>query len=786
VILPTLLFNGRSWLWPAAAVLAAVLVFLGWSYRAAPRGFVRWICLGLKLAGVAALAVCLLEPLWSGQRARPGANLVAIVADNSMGLQIKDRGQTRSRGESLRDLLNPQRQNWQGALEENFEVRRYLFDARVQATKDFSELTFDGRASAIGAALRTMADRYRNRPLAGVLLLTDGNATDLHAAPDLAGLPPIYPVVIGEQGPARDISVQQARVSQTDFEDAPVSVQADVTALGYSGEPIVAQLLDTTGKKVEELTLSARKANDTLAFHFRFRPAKPGLSFYRLNVRAKSELGTPASTQEATLANNSRVLSVDRGHGPYRILYVTGRPNWEFKFLNRAAQEDDQLQLVALMRVAKREPKFAFRGRAGESSNPLFRGFENQSAEQVESYDQPVFVRLNTRDKFELRAGFPSTPEELYGYHAVIIDDLEAEFFTPQQAALMQKYISERGAGLLMLGGMECFQEGNYARTPIGDMLPVYLDKPEPGKPPEQLHLSLTREGWLQPWARLRDNESDEKSRLGAMPPFLVLNRVREAKPGATTIAEVTDAAGKKYPALVAQRFGRGRTAALMIGDVWHWGLHDADSHHDMDKAWRQLLRWLVADVPNEVELTAEPQPDDAAGAMQLQVRVRDQKFQPMDNAAVLVEVQPVMTEGGTAGTNSIRLRAEPSASEAGMYQVAYVPHLTGGYRATAFVTNSVGAEVGRPAAGWTTDMAAEEFRSLTPNVALLEDIARKTGGEIISASKLNEFARKLPQHHAPVMEAWTFPLWHTPVMFGFALACLVSEWGLRRWKGMP
>src|SRR5580765_5755034 len=126
VILATLLINGRFWLWPAAAVLAAALLFLGWSYRAAPRGPVRWICLGLKLLGVAALAMCLLEPLWSGQRAKPGANLVAIVADNSMGLKIKDRGQTRSRGEVLRDLLNPQRETWQGALEDNFEVRRYL------------------------------------------------------------------------------------------------------------------------------------------------------------------------------------------------------------------------------------------------------------------------------------------------------------------------------------------------------------------------------------------------------------------------------------------------------------------------------------------------------------------------------------------------------------------------------------------------------------------------------------------------------------------------------------
>lgn len=764
------------------------MLLLVWSYRGSPRGGIRWLCLGLKLLGLAALATCLLEPLWSGQRARPGANLMAIVADNSMGLQIKDRGQTRSRGEALRDLLNPQTVSWQGALEENFEVRRYFFDARLQATKDFSELAFDGRASAIGTTLRTIAERYRNRPIAGVLLLTDGNATDIHGVPDVTGLPPTFPVVIGDQGPARDIAVQQARVSQTDFEDAPVSAQADVTETGYSGDAITAQLLDSTGKKVEEATLIGRKGTETLAFHFRFRPAKSGLSFYRLHVRGKSELGAsePNATEEATLANNSRVLAVDRGHGPYRILYVAGRPNWEFKFLNRAAQEDDQLQLVGLIRVAKREPKFAFRGRVGESSNPVFRGFGDQSADKVESYDQPVLVRLNTRDKFELRAGFPSTPEELYGYHAVILDDVEAEFFTPQQAALLQKYVSERGAGLLMLGGMECFQEGNYARTPIGDMLPVYLDRPEQNKPPEQLHLSLTREGWLQPWARLRDNEGDEKTRLENMPAFRVLNRVREAKPGATTIAEVSDVAGKKYPALVAQRFGRGRTAALMVGDVWHWGLHDADSHKDMDKAWRQLLRWLVADVPNEVELTVEPQPEDAAGAVQLQVRARDAKFQPLDNAAVLVEVQPVMAEGasGTA-TNSIRLRAEASSSEAGLYEASYVPHLTGGYRATAFVTNSVGAEAGRAEAGWSSDMAAEEFRSLTPNVAFLEELARKTGGEVIAANNLNEFAQKLPHRRAPVMEAWTFPLWHTPAMFGFALACLITEWGLRRWKGM-
>ena len=272
------------------------------------------------------------------------------------------------------------------------------------------------------------------------------------------------------------------------------------------------------------------------------------------------------------------------------------------------------------------------------------------------------------------------------------------------------------------------------------------------------------------------------------MAPFQVFNRVHGVKPGASVIATVQDDSGKSSPALVAQRFGRGRTVALTVGDVWRWGLRDADAHRDMDKAWRQLMRWLVTDVPNRVDLAAERLPEDPNGAVSLRVRVRDPKFQPLDNATVSLDVQPVMVEAAAAEpmTNSIRLRAEPSAAEPGLYEAAYLPRATGGYKVTACVTNSAGLEVGRAEAGWSTDLAAEEFRSLTPNIALLESIARKTGGEMVRADALNQFARRVPQRPAPVMDAWTYPVWHTPAVFAFALACLLGEWGLRRWKGLP
>jgi uncharacterized membrane protein len=784
-----LVLSGKTWLWFGVAVLAVLSALLFWSYSAASQKSVRWICAGCKTLGIAALLFCLLEPLWSGQRARPGANVFAVLADNSESLQIKDRGASRSRAAMLTDILNPQQTSWQAALEENFEVRRYLFDGRLQSVRDFGELSFDGSASAINLALLNLGERYHGRPLAGILLLTDGNGTDLAGATNWTGLPPIYPVAIGTLDPIRDLAVQQAHVTQTAFEDAPVSVQAQVTASRFSGQPVVAQLLDAAGKIVADQTLRPRTDEETLAFRFQFRPASSGLCFYRLRVASKDEVGTtgPAQSDEATLTNNSRTIVVDRGGGPYRILYVAGRPNWEFKFLNRAVQEDDQIQMVGLIRVAKREPKFNFLGRAGETSNPLYRGFGNQTAEDVERYDQPVLVRLNTRDELELRTGFPRTAEDLYRYAAIIIDDVEAEFFSAEQALLVQKFVGERGAGLLMLGGMESFQQGNYKRTPIGDILPVYLNATELTQMPGPVRLGLTREGWLQEWARLRDSESAEKKRLQEMSAFHVLNAVREVKPGASVIATVTNETGQAWPALVIQRFGRGRTAALTIGDLWRWGAHDPASHQDLDKFWRQSMRWLVNDTPKQVELTVQPQPPGAQTGVMLQVRARDEQFRPVDNASATVIVEPVDPQTlKPIATNAIRLQAEPAETEPGLYQVGFIPRSSGGYKASVTVTNSEGVELGRSEAGWSTDPEADEFRSLSPNVSFLKSLAQKTGGELVSANQLRDFVRSLPTKRAPVMDAWTFPLWHTPAMLGFALACLFGEWALRRWKGLP
>jgi uncharacterized membrane protein len=776
-------WGAPGWLYPAAGLLAVALAAVLWSYlRPGPSRAVRASAAFLKAVALAAIALCLLEPLRHGTRPRPGANLFAILADGSRSMNIRGAGEARSRGEEVRGWLRPDAP-WQVRLAQDFDVRRYVFGGRLESAGDFRDVGFDGDESALGTSLEAVARRYRGRPLAGVLVFTDGNATDLDGRVlDASGLPPIYPVIAGGEGPPRDVAVRGVTASLTNFESAPVTVQAEIAHNGLAGEDISARLIDASGAVVEEVIQRADGTGRIVA-RFEVRPQGTGIHAYRVLAAARPEidrLEKDGAGTEATLANNSRLVMVDRARGPYRVLYVSGRPNWEFKFLRRALDEDDEVELVGLIRIAKREPKFDFRSRFGESTNPLFRGFGNQGQEDLEKYDQPVLIRLGTADSEELRAGFPKTAGELFRYDAIILDDLEAEFFTQEQMALVRDFVAKRGGGFLMLGGQESFAKGGYARTPIGDLCPVYLDQVAV-KPAAEAgyRLDLTREGEIQPWVRLRKTEEGERRRLEEMPLFFTFHPTRGIKPGATVLVEARDAGGGSSPALVEHRFGKGRAAALLAGDLWRWGLKRKSAEDgDLEKAWRQTVRWLVGDVPRRVEGDVE-EARAPSGPARIVVRARGETYEPLENASVSVRVT------GPAG-EAVDLTAKASEKEAGSYEVEYAPRLPGAYRAKVSVRDPEGKPAGEREIGWAADPAAREYRDLAPDRALLERLARESGGEVVDGGRLDAFAAGLYHRRIPITDPWTYPLWHRWSVLLFAFLCLAGEWGLRRWKGLP
>ncbi len=802
-----LVIGDRGWILPAILIaVVGILLAVGMNRRRiaqAPLGP------SLRVIGWLLLAMCLMNPLWSSSRPRSGANVFAVVADISRSHLVTSGSGTETRAdafvESLKNGEKADPVGWLNQLNQDFELRRYTVADRLQQVDRFDPVEFNGTASSLQTALLQLKQRYEGQPLAGVILLSDGIATDRSVdLEQLKGMPPVFPVLPPEDTSRPDAAVGSYSVTQTAFDDAPVTIQVQPTTFNVSSGQIEMTLLDADGTPIET---QSRAVSDPSPLKFRHRPTSAGTVFYRLKVVLKDSSGNDVAT-ESTTVNNEQMITVERGAMPRRVLYVSGRPNWEFKFLKRAVETDPQVQMVALIRIARKEAKFDFRGNEGERSNSLFRGFDKTEAEVAEEYDEPVLIRLGTKDDKELRGGFPETAEELFAYDAIILDDVEADFFLADQMKLIYDFVSRRGGGLLMMGGQESFRQGDFDRTPIGEMLPVDLSR-EMKSPTAGIRLSLTRDGWLQPWIRLRSDEIAEEERLKSMPEFRTLNSSSYVRPGAVVMAEVQDDQDNHWPALIVQRFGKGRTAALCVGDLWRWRLNEglrtlqglnfstplidpdrgsvrpADAPDedlgDHARACRQMVRWLVADVPKRMDVVVREDPSQGTGSVRLTAFVRGTDFEARENADVKFSVT------GPEG-QSFELTGEPSDTVSGQFETTVAASQAGAWNVSvkAAVSDEADAEPLVATTGWASQPDQREMKSVQIDHAFLNQVASLTGGRTVALSDLENFVDGLPESTAPLVEVWSWPIWHSWWIFVTAIGCLATDWTLRRRRGLP
>jgi len=801
-MLAVISFSSLHWLVPALLLVGSSAVLASWSYAAVDaRERLKRQALALKLVALGLLAVCLIEPVWSGVQAKPHSNHFIVLADNSQSLNVRlaQDKDAPTLAEQFRTLVDAQQpQHWIERLAQDFSLHTATFDRRLRPASELARLEHNGEQSALQAAWASLAQRFQGQPVGGVLLLSDGQPTDVtladldaHAA-EWKKLGPCYPIIVEEPTARPDLAVGAVSVSETSFEDAPVTVTCEVRASGLkqtSNVSVACQLIGTDSTVLEDQTQSLTD-DEHAVFRFQVKPSVAGLSFYAIEAVLVGARDGVTPPDEVTLVNNRRLVQINRGAEKHRVLYVSGRPNWEFKFLRRAVEDDSQIDLVGMIRIAKREAKFDFRGRDGQSSNALFRGFKKDSDEETERFDEAVIVRLNTKSPDELRAGFPKEAKDLFGFEAVVLDDIEASFFTHDQLALLGRFVSERGGGLLMLGGADSFGHGGYERSPVADALPVYLDRAKPPPEDSALRLTLTREGWLQTWTRLRSTEADEQTRLQQVASFKALNSVRGIKPGAAVLSTVTDGSGTHWPALVTQQYGRGHVGSLLIGDLWRSQIKATEeTRGDLAKSWRQTVRWLISDVPQRLQVSTEPAPDFAADAVRVRIKAVDPEYRPLDNARVKVTCSgPLLVSADEAAPTTPSetvLTAEAASDEPGVYSTLFVPRGVGGWKLSVTATDGEGEDLPSSEVGWIHDPLVSEFQTIGNNRAFLEKLASVTGGRLVPAADIESFVSGLRHQPMPVTEAWTMPLWDHPLVFACVLACLLGEWALRRMAGM-
>ncbi|MEQ1869581.1 MAG: glutamine amidotransferase [Vicinamibacterales bacterium] len=668
-----------------------------------------------------------------------GDTVVPVLIDVSRSMRIPD-----ADGESRLARAKAVAQELSADLAASANVELLAFaDTLVPAVVDTLEPT--GRRTALAAALETVRSRYRGQRVAGVVVISDGGDTaglDITSAAN-QGMP-VFTVGVGSADGVADREVVELTAGDPRLDQAAVDVHVSVAARGFGRDPLTVKVL-ADGQVVDSHPITSPADGAPIDEWFTVFPNATRASLYTAQV--------DAGPDESVTENNARSVAMSPAGRRRRILVISGAPGYEHSFLLRALQQDRGVEVDAIVRKGRNEA--------------------NQDTFLVQAGRERVAT---------LASGFPSTKDALFGYDAIILSNLEGEFFTRDQLMQAAAFVSERGGGLLLMGGRS-FERRGLTGTPLEDVLPVELTdrrggrmggSADEGETGGRGAVALTDEGLRHPVMRIGAKTDQLKTLWATLPPLASSAPLGGPRPGASVLAVTRSANGMLLPVVAVQKYGRGRSMVFAGEASWRWRMLQPASDRRYDLFWRQAARWLTADTPEPVALTL-PASVDAGDDIVVQVEARDRSFVPVEGADV--EVRMTSPSGVTAPL-AVRTGDHGRASATG---TVAVPGL---YRLQAEARKN-GVSLGTDDRWIAVGDNEREFADARLNEGTLRRLAQASGGRYVSAADarllVKDLMRAVPAMSVPKQR----DLWHEPWAFALVVLLLALEWALRRAWGL-
>ena len=144
--------------------------------------------------------------------------------------------------------------------------------------------------------------------------------------------------------------------------------------------------------------------------------------------------------------------------------------------------------------------------------------------------------------------GFPETVAELSAFDAIILSHVAANTFTEQQLEWLDKWIGQRGGGLLMVGGQRSFSAGNWDDTPLAAMLPIEMRGEYDWLPGTQVSVLAEPQTMSHPLWTIVSDERQNRDIIGQFPSFFGANRWAGVKPNLTRVLAMSNLAAADVP----------------------------------------------------------------------------------------------------------------------------------------------------------------------------------------------------------------------------------------------
>ena len=595
-------------------------------------------------------------------------------------------------------------------------------------------LVADGETSPVVNGL-TKFLRDQGGDIGSVILISDGADSFVTAAEvaQKSFSARVHVLPVGVDAKLRDDAIVGLEADPVGFLHQPLHVRVSLHSVGLSQHSVVVRLV-SDGQTVAETTADlAAGGRGTVELSARLET---------LGRRAYSVVIAPGDG-DAVPENNARGFLVSVKREKLRVLLVCGRPSWDERFLREFLKRHDALDLVSF---------FILRTNTD---------LTNATPSELS------LIPFPTDELFR---------EHLGSFDVVIFQNFDyAPYEVGRHLTAIREYV-RRGGGFAMIGGDKSFASGDYANTPIGEALPVDVG-PNLGDTSlidGKFAVDIATDADTHPLLALRDSATQSRAAWSALSELDGLNQVVSVRPAARVLLQQH---GEGHaPVLVAGDFGSGRSLAVLTDSMWRWGFtagaQNGDTS-DYERFWDRAMAWLAHDPEFEpARIRLESDRVGLGEEIRAHAVLRDARYVPLRGQGFAAHVVD------ESNTHELDLPLAPDANgEVGF--AFHAPRKAGIHKITIQrqgTSTPIASEV------FLVETGGNELAEVETNVALLDAIAKQSGGEVLTTASdvdgIDTAKRKIlgTKTAAP----FTHPLF---VLLTFALFC--AEWMLRRKEGL-
>lgn len=726
-----------AWIWAVVAPALITIAALGYRHVRVNKQARLWLVV-LRSLTLLLIMVLLAGPRLVRPNERVEPDRVIVLADRSASMSIADAGTPGSRNTRESQLVS--------ALEELAVTLEQGSQDREIVNLGFSSGVFeidptdldepDGSRTLLGRSLSSALRSSAGRPIAGVVVLSDGRSFDDVSAETMRSLAggqiPVFVTPLGSSDRVPDIAIERVSAPALAFTKDRVPISVDLA--GEAQTPTRVEIIDErTGAVLAESLIAAGDRTATLPID------APGEGRRPLTVRLVPD------GEDLLSENNSRSLELEFIDRPVRVLYLEGYPRWDYRYLISLMSREESVRVAALL---------------------LSNRFQ-----YIQEGDAPVTT-------------IPETPEAWEPFDVVIVGDLRPELLGENRLAQLRDHVAERGAGLIWLGGTGPTPDA-WADTALGPLLPMTIDRSaasgiaiydepatllrEPAAVAQGL-LALEPDGtWpdrmTQPetgWSQLWSAQQIDPERV---------------KPTAEVLASLlpTGDVSRKTPGLLQMRYGAGRSLYVGFDETWRWRY--ARGEQLFERFWIPLIRSLGREAlsrgSNAAVLRVTPGRAEIDAPIRVELLVNDQlvlEDRPPSIDVVLVR------EDGSGSPVELSLPAERLGGD--RYSASVVLQEPGAYR----VEVSEALLSGSGSASIEVVAPQDEFRTTEADHERLASLSAATSGRVLAVGELDQLAELLPNRARRVPIAPDLAtLWDKPAALILLLSLLLGEWLGRR-----